>query len=399
MSWSNRVRFTGIAVVLAVMLCGIALAFAQQAAASNNTVKSIGISFKFDPGPTYGGPRWVSQPTYTTGMQTGTEVSVDIKVDVVDAAGKAASVTPELTAADPETVVVSPISGSPNQYRISVKRNADSKLKVTAQGITKELVVKAKAAGAGYQVEITQPSPAKTTSQVSAAENVGSDSALSSPKEKFSYAYGMSLARAAQKNSLQVDPDLVSQGFRETLNGKPRLTEQELKAALIGLQIEERNDQIAEQLKLFKELGEKNQIEGQAFLSANKTKEGVVTLPSGLQYKILKSGDGKKATANDMVVCQYRGKFIDGREFDSSYSRKKPVSLPLKGIIRGWSEALELMPTGSKWELYVPPDLAYGAHGNRKVGIGPNATLVFEVELLSVTDKRQALTSQLTEPK
>jgi FKBP-type peptidyl-prolyl cis-trans isomerase FklB len=126
-----------------------------------------------------------------------------------------------------------------------------------------------------------------------------------------------------------------------------------------------------------------NKKEGDAFLAANKTKEGVVTLPSGLQYKILQQGTGPKPTLNDTVVCNYRGTLIDGKEFDSSYKRGQPETFPVNKIIKGWMEALPLMPVGSKWQLFVPPDLAYG---ERSAGpdIGPNSTLIFEVELLSI---------------
>ena len=132
--------------------------------------------------------------------------------------------------------------------------------------------------------------------------------------------------------------------------------------------------------------GEANKKEGEAFLAGNKTKEGVVTLPSGLQYKILKQGDGPKPTAADTVVCNYRGTFINGTEFDSSYKRGQPLTFPLRGVIRGWTEALQLMPAGSKWQVVIPSDLAYGPRGAGGV-IGPNATLIFEIELISIKSK------------
>jgi len=129
---------------------------------------------------------------------------------------------------------------------------------------------------------------------------------------------------------------------------------------------------------------EKNKKEGEAFLVENKRKEGVVTLPSGLQYKILKAGTGKKPTEGDTVECIHRGTLIDGTEFDSSYRSKKPMTFKVSGgIIQGWSEALKLMPVGSKWQLFIPPQLAYGDRGAGDI-IGPNATLIFEVELLAV---------------
>ena len=121
-------------------------------------------------------------------------------------------------------------------------------------------------------------------------------------------------------------------------------------------------------------------------MAGNKTKEGIVTLPSGLQYKIMKEGTGPKPTASDSVVCNYRGTLINGTEFDSSYKRGQPATFPVNGVIKGWTEALQLMPVGSKWQLFVPADLAYGDRG-AGADIGPDATLIFEVELLSIEDK------------
>jgi len=127
-----------------------------------------------------------------------------------------------------------------------------------------------------------------------------------------------------------------------------------------------------------------------AFLEANKTKEGVVTLPSGLQYKVLQAGTGPKPAATDTVVCNYRGTLLDNTEFDSSYKRGQPATFPVGGVIKGWTEALQLMPVGSKWQLFIPADLAYGDRGAGGQ-IGPGATLIFEVELLSIqsADKKQ----------
>lgn len=127
----------------------------------------------------------------------------------------------------------------------------------------------------------------------------------------------------------------------------------------------------------------KNEATGEAFLKANQQKEGVVTLPSGLQYKILVKGNGKKPTATDSVTVDYAGRLIDGTEFDSSYKRGEPATFPLNGVIAGWTEALQLMPVGSTWELYIPPSLAYGEAGAPPV-IGPNETLIFKVNLISI---------------
>ena len=134
------------------------------------------------------------------------------------------------------------------------------------------------------------------------------------------------------------------------------------------------------------QLGEANKKAGDTFLAANKTKTGVVALPSGLQYKVLQEGSGPKPAATDTVVCNYRGTLLDNTEFDSSYKRGQPATFPLNQVIRGWTEGLQLMPVGSKWQLFVPSELAYGARGAGGA-IGPNATLIFEVELLSIQGK------------
>jgi FKBP-type peptidyl-prolyl cis-trans isomerase FklB len=143
------------------------------------------------------------------------------------------------------------------------------------------------------------------------------------------------------------------------------------------------------QQEKMQQAGATNKKEGDAFLAANKTKEGVVTLPSGLQYKILTAGTGPKPTTSDSVACNYRGTLIDGKEFDSSYKRGQPATFPVAGVIKGWTEALQLMPVGSKWQLFVPSDLAYAERGSGP-DIGPNATLIFEVELLSIQSKDKA---------
>jgi FKBP-type peptidyl-prolyl cis-trans isomerase len=168
--------------------------------------------------------------------------------------------------------------------------------------------------------------------------------------------------------------------------GKTLLTDEEVRAALMQLQ---KDMQEKMQAKAAAE-GDANKKEGDAFLAANKTKEGVVTLPSGLQYKILKPGSGPKPTASDSVVCNYKGTLINGTEFDSSYKRGEPATFPVTGVIKGWTEALQLMPVGSKWQLFIPSDLAYGPRGTPGGPIGPNATLTFEVELMSIEEKPPA---------
>jgi FKBP-type peptidyl-prolyl cis-trans isomerase FklB len=210
--------------------------------------------------------------------------------------------------------------------------------------------------------------------------------ALKSQKEKLSYALGTDLGNQLKRQSVEIDPDLFIQGFKDALSGaKGLMTEAEVRAAITELQNELRK----KQMEAMKQLGEKNKKEGEEFLAANKSKEGVVTLPSGLQYKVLTEGSGQKPSPDDTVVCQYRGTLINGTEFDSSYKRNQPTTFPVKGVIKGWTEALQLMPVGSKWQLFVPSDLAYGERGAGP-NIGPNATLIFEVELVSIKEKPQA---------
>lgn len=207
--------------------------------------------------------------------------------------------------------------------------------------------------------------------------------ALTTQKDKFSYALGMNLGTNLHKQSVPVDPNILLRGLKDALaGGKTALTEDQARAALMEVQSEMRKKQQAE----MQAAGEESKKEGDAFLAANKAKEGVVTLPSGLQYKILTQGTGPKPTATDSVVCNYRGTLINGTEFDSSYKRGEPATFPVSGVIKGWTEALQLMPVGSKWQLFVPSDLAYG---ERSPGpeIGPDSTLIFEVELLSIQNK------------
>jgi FKBP-type peptidyl-prolyl cis-trans isomerase FklB len=186
-----------------------------------------------------------------------------------------------------------------------------------------------------------------------------------------------------RKDTVDIDPAIFSRGMKDALSGgKLLLTDDEMKVALTKLQTDLR----AKQEQAMQKAGEINKKAGDDFLAQNKTKEGVVALPDGLQYKILKEGTGPKPAATDSVVCNYRGTLLDGTEFDSSYKRGQPATFPVSGVIKGWTEAVQLMPVGSKWQLFVPADLAYG---NRGAGqdIGPNATLIFEVELLSIQNK------------
>jgi FKBP-type peptidyl-prolyl cis-trans isomerase len=206
---------------------------------------------------------------------------------------------------------------------------------------------------------------------------------LKTDKDKVSYALGMNLGTNLHRDSIDIDTAIFLRALKDTLaGGKTLLTESETRAALTQLQTEVRGKQM-EKMKL---AGEANKKEGDSFLTANKTKEGIVTLPSGLEYKILTQGTGAKPAATDTVVCNYRGTLINGTEFDSSYKRGQPAIFPVSGVIKGWTEALQLMPVGSKWQLFLPAELAYGERGPSPE-IGPNSTLVFEVELLSIQAK------------
>jgi FKBP-type peptidyl-prolyl cis-trans isomerase FklB len=216
---------------------------------------------------------------------------------------------------------------------------------------------------------------------------------LKTQKDKASYAIGLNIGKSMHKDSVDVDPNILLRGMKDGLAGaKPLLTDEEAKAAMVALQADLRKK--GEEKMLVQ--GEANKKQGDVFLAENKTKDGVVTLASGLQYKILKEGTGPKPTATDTVVCNYKGTLLDNTEFDSSYKRGQPATFPVSGVIKGWTEALQLMPVGSKWELFVPADLAYGARGGPGGGIGPNATLVFEVELMSIQPKADVQTPKPT---
>ena len=210
---------------------------------------------------------------------------------------------------------------------------------------------------------------------------------LDTQKDKASYAIGLNIGRSMKKDDVDVDTDIIARGMKDALTGaKPLLTDEETQTVLNTLQADVRKHQ----QELYQQALLKNKTDGDAFLATNKSKTGVVTLPSGLQYKVIQNGDGPKPAANDTVVCNYKGTLIDGTEFDSSYKRGKPATFGVSQVIKGWTEALQLMPVGSKWELYIPPNLAYGERGTPNGGpIGPNSTLIFDVELVSIQPKPQ----------
>lgn len=204
-------------------------------------------------------------------------------------------------------------------------------------------------------------------------------------KEKVSYAVGMGVGKNLSRQGIEVDPQLLLKGLTDVLGKKKtRLSDEEYKTTMRDLNKRLR----ASREKERSQQGVKNKKEGAAFLAENKKIQGVVTLASGLQYQVLRKGKGANPVPASRVVTNYRGTLIDGTEFDSSYKRGKPATFPVKGVIAGWTEALQLMSVGAKWKLFVPEHLAYGARGSGRL-IGPNATLIFEIELLEIKEGAQ----------
>jgi len=206
---------------------------------------------------------------------------------------------------------------------------------------------------------------------------------LSSPKDKVSYGIGMNIGRNFSRQEFDVNPDILAQGIKDVISGGPTLmTEEEAQTTLMNFQ----QEMAAKHQAKMTELAEKNKTAGEAFMAENAGKEGVVTLPSGLQYKVLVEGTGKIPGEDDMVTVNYKGTLLDGKEFDSSFKRGEPATFPVRGVIPGWTEALQLMKEGSKWQIFIPPALAYG---ERSAGpdITPNSCLIFEVELISILPK------------
>lgn len=201
-----------------------------------------------------------------------------------------------------------------------------------------------------------------------------------SDKEKLSYSIGMDIGANLKRQSVDVDPELLAKGFRDSYTGgKTLLTEEESRQAIQNFQ----RQMMAKQAEALKQEAEKNRAEGEKFLAENKGKEGVKTTASGLQYKVIREGTGKSPTADNTVEVHYRGTLVDGKEFDSSYKRGQTVTFPVSGVIPGWTEGLQLMKEGGKYMLFLPPGLAYGERGAGR-DIGPDETLIFEVELISV---------------
>ncbi|GAA4386919.1 FKBP-type peptidyl-prolyl cis-trans isomerase [Hymenobacter koreensis] len=207
---------------------------------------------------------------------------------------------------------------------------------------------------------------------------------LTSLKQQISYIIGRDLARNFAQQGLDLDVDVLAASLKDALSGKPsQLSPEQMQKAM--QQFQQQMEAADPQSGGGQQSGSDNKAAGEAFLAENKNKPGVQTLPSGLQYEVLNEGSGKKPTLTSSVTTHYHGTLIDGSVFDSSYQRGQPATFPVNGVIAGWTEALQLMPEGSKWRLYIPSDLAYGKRGAGR-DIGPDSALVFDVELIKVNN-------------
>ena len=278
---------------------------------------------------------------------------------------------------------------------------ADAATKTSAGSIPAASTKQAAAAQAGSagatktgQAASTKAGASKTPVSKTTTAKTAVPLTLKTDKDKKSYAIGVNVGKGLGQNlkqtGLDIDPAILTRAIKDVLSGSTQsMTDQEAQDTLKTLQADLRKKQDEmrkEQEAKTQQLGEANKKEGEEFLAANKAKEGVTTLPDGLQYKILQEGTGPKPAATDAVTVNYSGTLVNGTEFDSSYKRGQPATFNLNGIIKGWTEALQLMPVGSKWQLVIPSDLAYGPSGRPPV-IGPNSTLVFEIELVSIQPK------------
>jgi len=224
--------------------------------------------------------------------------------------------------------------------------------------------------------------PAAAPAQTPATQAPAPSSPFKTQKEKVSYAIGMEMGKGVKAQGIDVDPTILEQGLKDALSdADSKMSEAELRQVITALQQDIRQKQRQEE----EAKAADNKAKGDAFLAENAKKDGVVALPDGLQYKILTAGQGKKPLESDTVLCNYKGTFLDGTEFDSSAKARKPVPFEVKNVIPGFKEVLQLMPVGSKWQVFVPSNLAYGERGAGGV-IGPNATLIFEVELVSIQE-------------
>ena len=218
---------------------------------------------------------------------------------------------------------------------------------------------------------------------VSAKDKI-TKASLKTKEDKVSYTIGLDIGTNFKKMGVAINPDIFLKGINDSQseNNKLLMTKQEIQETMTNFRQEMRSKQMKRQ----KEQAQKNHKKGSAFLKENKSKQGIITRPSGLQYKIIEQGTGATPTADDIVVCHYRGTTIDKNEFDSSYKRNEPAEFEVQNVIKGWKEALQLMKIGAKWKLFIPSDLAYGERGAGQ-GIGPNETLIFDIELIDIKKK------------
>jgi FKBP-type peptidyl-prolyl cis-trans isomerase FklB len=248
------------------------------------------------------------------------------------------------------------------------------------------LAVLAVSTAAAYAAD-DKPSPSPAGSPGAAS------SALKDDKDKLSYAIGTDIGRTLLRLQVEFNQGALTQGILDILNKKATaLTEEELTQTMQGFQqnlAQKQEQEMAKKQADMKTAAEKNKTNGKQFLDDNGKKQGVTTLPDGLQYKVVKNGTGDKPKDTDTVEVNYKGTFIDGKEFDSSEKNGGPVSFPVNEVIKGWSEALKLMPVGSKWQLFIPSDLAYGDEGEGE-DIAPGSTLIFDVELLNIKKENTA---------
>ena len=225
--------------------------------------------------------------------------------------------------------------------------------------------------------------PAQKTDEPKQADDAqgDADTPFKTTREKVSYCIGVDIGSNMKRQGVEVDPEVLAKGLGDVLFDREVLIDEEKRREILAAFSRQMREKLQQRMK---EMAENNKKAADEFLAENGKKEGVVTLPSGLQYKVITEGDGATPKRTDTVNTHYRGTLLDGTEFDSSHKRGKPATFPVGGVIKGWTEALLLMKAGSKWQLFVPPDLAYGERGSRN--IEPNSALIFEIELLSIKE-------------
>ena len=255
----------------------------------------------------------------------------------------------------------------------------------------------APASAAGTAADVPADEAAETPDDQAAAEDEkpatdpaaepDADLPFETKTERISYCIGVDIGSNMKRQGVEIDPEILAKGLSDALFDREVLIDEDKRHEIL---MAFSNEIRQEQQRRLKEMAEANQKAADAFLAENAKKEGVVTLPSGLQYKVIAEGDGPTPKRTDTVSTHYRGTLLDGTEFDSSHNRGQPAKFPVGGVIRGWTEALQLMKVGSKWHLFVPPALAYGERGGRN--IEPNSALIFEIELLGIEEPKPART-------